>query len=50
MSNCGRWVTGIPHVLKFVIYKGKDIIKFKEGVWGIPAIIFFGPALSDVVQ
>ncbi|ODS34848.1 MAG: hypothetical protein SCARUB_00109 [Candidatus Scalindua rubra] len=36
-------VTRIPHILKFVIYEGKEIQELQKGIWGIPAIIFFGP-------
>lgn len=36
-------LTGIKHILKFVIYEGMEIVKLKKGVWGVPAIIFFGP-------
>ncbi len=36
-------VTGIPHILKFVIYEGNEILELQKGIWGIPAIIFFGP-------
>ncbi len=34
---------GIPNILKFVIYEGKEIQTLGKGIWGIPAIIFFGP-------
>ena len=37
-------VTGIKQVLKFIVYEGREIVKLKEGIWGIPAIVFFGPA------
>ena len=36
-------VSGIKRVLKFVIYEGTEIVKLREGIWGIPAIVFFGP-------
>lgn len=38
-------VTGIPRILKYVVYEGQEIRRLQEGVWGIPALVFFGPAL-----
>ncbi|MBI4715193.1 MAG: ATP-binding protein [Nitrospirae bacterium] len=36
-------VTGIPRILKFVLYEGQEVRELQEGIWGVPACIFFGP-------